>query len=531
MAMIKNPILPGFNPDPSICRARDDFYIATSTFEWYPGVQIHHSRDLMNWRLVSRPLTRASQLDMRGDPDSGGIWAPCLSWSDGLFWLIYTDVKRKSGNYKDCHNYLVTAPSIEGPWSDPVYLNSSGFDPSLFHDDDGRKWLVNLAWDQRSRPSMFGGILLQEYSEKQKRLVGPITNIFRGTELGLTEGPHLYKRDGWYYLVVAEGGTGYRHAVTHARSRNLGGPYEIHPDTYVITSKDAPDAPLQRAGHGQFIEFADGSVYHTHLCSRPLPETRLSPLGRESAIQRCIWGKDGWLRLEHGGPVPALEVLAPDLAETPVAAESEPHDFGAPDLPMEFQWLRTPFPERIFSLTERPGCLRLFGRESIGSLFEQALVARRQTSFHYRAETSLEFQPVSYQQVAGLTAYYNSSQFHYLAVSAGDGGGRVLTIMSCPGDWQDERLVYPLEADIALPSEGAIRMRCDVAERDLQFHYAIDDGDWIAVGPVLDAGILSDEGGRGQHGCFTGAFIGMAAQDTSGRARHADFESFVYRNL
>ena len=129
MPTIRNPILPGFNPDPSIIRIGDDYYIATSTFEWYPGVQIHHSKDLANWELVTRPLSRASQLDMRGDPDSCGIWAPCLTHADGLFWLIYTDVKRKDGSFKDAHNYIVTAPSIEGPWSDPVYVNSSASIP------------------------------------------------------------------------------------------------------------------------------------------------------------------------------------------------------------------------------------------------------------------------------------------------------------------------------------------------------------------------------------------------------------------
>ena len=144
-----NPILPGFNPDPSICRVGDDYYIATSTFEWYPGVQIHHSRDLANWRLVRRPLDRASLLDLRGEPDSCGVWAPCLSHADGRFWLVYTDVKRFEGSFKNAHNYVVTAQAIEGPWSDPIYVNSSGFDPSLFHDDDGRKWFVNMIWDHR----------------------------------------------------------------------------------------------------------------------------------------------------------------------------------------------------------------------------------------------------------------------------------------------------------------------------------------------------------------------------------------------
>ena len=158
--MIINPILPGFNPDPSICRVGEDYYIATSTFEWYPGVQIHHSRDLVNWTLVRRPLERADQLDLRGEPDSCGVWAPCLTHDGTQFWLVYTDVKRKEGSFKDAHNYLVTAPAIEGPWSDPVYMNSSGFDPSLFHDDDGKKWFVNMLWDHRTRPLLFAGIAL-----------------------------------------------------------------------------------------------------------------------------------------------------------------------------------------------------------------------------------------------------------------------------------------------------------------------------------------------------------------------------------
>ena len=144
--MIENPILPGFNPDPSIVRVGEDFHVATSTFEWYPGVQIHHSRDLRNWRLAARPLNRASLLDMRGNPDSGGVWAPCLSWCDGLFYLVYSNVRRLDTDFKDTPNYLTTCERIDGEWSDPVYLNSSGFDASLFHDEDGRKWLLNMVW-------------------------------------------------------------------------------------------------------------------------------------------------------------------------------------------------------------------------------------------------------------------------------------------------------------------------------------------------------------------------------------------------
>lgn len=532
--MIRNPILKGFNPDPSIVRVERDYFIATSTFEWYPGVQIHHSRDLVNWKLVARPLERAAQLDMRGEPDSCGVWAPCLSFADGLFWLIYTDMKRYDGNFKDAHNYLVTAPSITGPWSDPIYMNSSGFDPSLFHDEDGRKWFVNQQWRHLSdsiggkpRHPAFDGILLQEYDPVGRRLVGPIENIFAGSPHGLVEGPHLFRRGEWYYLTVAEGGTGYDHAVTMARSRDLHGPYELHPRTFLLTSKDAPDAPLQRAGHGQMVETPDGLVYHTHLCSRPLPGTRMSPLGRETAIQRCVWRDDGWLYLEDGGLVPALDVPAPAGAPDPEPDAPVDHRFDEPALPPEFQWLRTPYPERLFTLTGE--VLRLHGRESIGSWFEQALVARRQEHHAYRVETRLvAFDPDTYQQAAGLTTYYNRSKLHALMVSHDAALGRTLMVMSCPGDWPDSRLQFPA-SPLAIP-DGPLDLAVEVRGAAQQFFWRAG-GEWQPFGPALDAAVISDEGGRGEHGSFTGAFVGMVAFDTSGRACPADFATFSYRPL
>ncbi|MGB0746330.1 MAG: glycoside hydrolase family 43 protein, partial [Alphaproteobacteria bacterium] len=268
----KNPVLRGFNADPSLCKVGEDFYLATSTFEWYPGVQIHHSRDLENWALVSRPLSRADQLDMRGNPDSCGVWAPALSYADGLFWLIYTNVRRFDGNYKDTPNYLTTAPAIDGPWSPGIYLNNSGFDPSLFHDDDGRKYLLNMVWDHRATlpgrqppADLFGGILMQEYDHAQQRLIGKVRKIFHRSPIGMTEAPHIFKRDGFYYLITAEGGTGYEHAVTHARSRTIDGPYELHPDWHPLTARHDPSAFVQRVGHGQSVETPDGRTFHTFL--------------------------------------------------------------------------------------------------------------------------------------------------------------------------------------------------------------------------------------------------------------------------
>ncbi len=540
--MIKNPILPGFNPDPSIVRVDEDFYIAVSTFEWYPGVQIHHSRDLKHWRLACRPLNRAALLDMRGNPDSGGIWAPCLSWSDGLFYLIYTDVKRQESDIKDAHNYLTTCASIDGSWSDPVYLNSSGFDPSLFHDDDGRKWLINMVWDIRYQHIHFGGIYLQEYCSRENKLIGNIINIFKGTELGFTEAPHLYKRNGYYYLVTAEGGTGYTHAMTIARSRNLTGPYEVDPQGYLLTAKDHPELEVQRSGHGSLFDTPNGENYLVHLSGRPLKSIRRCPMGRETSLQKTRWTEDGWLRLEGttGDGLPQATVSSPDLEPHPWPQQTTCHDFDSTVLPSEFQWLRSPEPERFMSLAARPGYLRLNGKASLGSWFEQALVARRQEAFCFNAETRLEFDPVSFQQRAGLVCYYNAHKYHYLYVSVDEQGRRFVDIFSCLGDasGKPSYLLSELREDspgddigIEIPSKGEVWLRCDVDHVDLVFSYSVDGKHWQQLPVTLDYSLISDEAGRGEDASFTGAFVGMCCQDMSGANISADFDSFYYQEV
>jgi len=528
--MTRNPILPGFNPDPSIVRVGDDYYIATSTFEWFPGVQIHHSRDLANWTLIARPLNRASQLDMRGDPDSCGVWAPCLSHDGTRFHLIYTDVKRygrttvggaSGASLRDFHNYLVTCDTIDGDWSDPVHLNSSGFDPSLFHDDDGRKWLLNMLWDHRPGRNRFSGIVAQEYSPAEQRLVGERVNIFPGTPLGLTEAPHLYKRNGWYYLLTAEGGTSWNHAVTMARSRSLTGPYELHPDTTILSSRTRPDAPLQRAGHADLVETPEGDPWLVYLCGRPLPNRGRCVLGRETAIQPMRWADDGWLYTTGEAGMPMLDVPGPEGR----APANTRDDFDAPALPIDFQWLRTPEPETIFSLTARPGHLRLYGRETIGSLFTQALVARRQQAFCYSASCMLDTAPRHFQQAAGLVAYYNASKFHYLHVSQDEEAGRHLRVMSAlPDSPQADAFTVP----IAIP-EGPIELRVDVDYERLRFAWRVPGGNWQWLAEQFDASILSDEASAPGLANFTGAFIGMACQDMSGAGLHADFDWFTYK--
>lgn len=529
MPLVKNPILPGFNPDPSVLRVGQDYYIATSTFEWYPGVQIHHSTDLANWTLLTRPLNRKSQLDMRGDPDSCGVWAPCLSHDGDKFWLVYTDVKRKDGSFKDAHNYIVWADKIDGEWSDPVYVNSSGFDPSLFHDpDSGKKYFVNMLWDHRRRPLLFAGIAVQEWDAKTKKLVGERKNVYQGTELALAEAPHVYKRNGWYYLLIAEGGTGYEHASTLARSKDIWGSYETHPEKHVLTSKDHPRAALQRAGHGDIVETEDGRTYLVHLTGRPTTQLRRCVLGRETAIQECYW-KDDWLYVKNG-PVPSLWVdLLGDRDESKCWEEKR-YTFKD-GLHKDFQWLRTPETERIFNVKDDK--LTLIGREAIGSWFEQALVARRQEHFSYDAETIIDFSPTDERQFAGLTAYYCRYNFFYLTVTAHSDGQRELLIMSSEASWPIGNLNTPYVPYVQIPNEGKVKLALAIRGNQLQFYYAVlgsGDEELKKIGPVFDASIVSDEcGGHQQHGSFTGAFVGVAASDLNGLAAEAKFDYLLYK--
>lgn len=522
--MALNPVLRGFNPDPSFCRVGEDYYIATSTFEWYPGVQIFHSRDLVNWRLVARPLNRAALLDMRGNPDSGGIWAPCLSWADGWFWLVYTDVKRLDGAYKDAHNYITRCRSIDGAWEDPYRVNSSGFDPSLFHDEDGRKWFVNMRWNHRWQGTginpahdRFDGIELQEWSP-ERGLFGPKHDIFAGSDLGLTEAPHLFRRDGWYYLTVAEGGTGYDHAVTMARSRRIEGPYELHPQKHVLTARFSPESPLQRVGHGQYVEGHDGRHWHSYLCGRPQigpTGQRFCATGRETGLAEVEW-RDGWLWLKGGGMCPPERLDLP--AASAMGATRHVTDFRD-GLPPEFQWLRTPEPDRIFTLCETG--LRLTGRESLGSWFEQCLIARRQEEPSYRAGAVFVADPPTWQQAVGLTTYYNRHKFHAALITR-EAGARVVSLVSCLGDFRGEGLTFHGCFPLA---DGPVGLSVEVRGAVQQFF-----ANGAAIGPVLDASIISDEGGKGEHASFTGAFVGVCAQDMTGQGWQADVIRFEYEN-
>ena len=552
MAAIQNPILPGFFPDPSICRVGDDYYIANSSFEWFPGVPIHHSRDLANWRFIGHALTRKSQLDLRGVPDSAGVWAPSLSFADGQFWLIYTNLRNTGMGrpFKDLEIFLTTAPEISGPWSEPAELNSVGFDPSLFHDDDGRKWLVNMLWDFRKGKSRFAGIVIQEYDHTSRKLVGPMTKILDKQGI-LTEGPNIYKRDGWYYLMLAEGGTGWNHGISMARSKNILGPYELDPQMSVLTSREDASLPLQKAGHGELVETPAGEWFLAHLASRPI-KTRagknlLSPdkstsaeahagdrcmLGRETCLQKVEW-RDGWLRIAGGGTKPHFAIGAPSIGSArteesekradPMLGASVRDEFNSPKPDVHWSSLRVPADESWLSLRERPGWLRLRGRDSLHSFFDQSLIARRMQHFKFTAETRMEFSPENFMQSAGLVCYYDTRTHFYLRVTHDETRGKILGVSLTDDGVYDELA----GSEIVVNDWNQFFLRAEIDSQKLQFNASPDGKNWRNVGPILDASKLSDDYGAGLH--FTGAMIGLCAQDVGGAKCRADFDYFDYR--
>ena len=541
MQTIQNPILRGFNPDPSIIRVREDYYIATSTFEWWPGIQIHHSRDLISWRLLTRPLNRTNQLDLRGVGASQGVWAPCLSYEKGTYYLVYTVVTAFYCNMYDTHNYLVTAPDILGPWSDPVPLSNFGFDPSLFHDDDGRKYMVSMVTDHRVPKKYAGRLIVQEYDAGAQRLVGEHHEVYQGESIFL-EGPHIFRRNGWYYLFCADTGTGEGHGQSILRSKDIFGPYEMYEPGFpnrvrkeespsIMTTRHSPDHPIQKAGHGDLVQAQDGQWYMVHLMGRPLerrnppdaprfPSARRYMLGRETAIQRVCWTQDGWLRLANGTNLPDPSLPAPGLPSCPWPDPLPRDEFDGDSLGLRWQTLRVPLSEADCSLKAHKGFLRLYGGSGLASRFKQSLIARRLTEMTAHIETRVEFAPAMYKQMAGLLLYYDYDNYIYLHLTHDEELGKVVTLLVA----ENRQYRYPA-GYVPMPADAPVRLRMDISDGYVKCGYAVAE-EWQTIGGCIDASFLSDE--ACQEGWFTGTMTGLCCQDLTGARLHADFDYFEY---
>lgn len=539
--MIQNPVIPGFNPDPCICRKGQDYYLAVSSFEWFPGIPVYHSRDLKHWELYTHVLTDEKQADLNRLPSAAGVWAPCLTYcqEEDLFYVIYGVMKSQNARYFDVDNYLITARDIRGPWSQPVYLHSAGFDASILHDRDGRKYIVSLEWETRQGYEQPGEICMVEYDPAQRRIVGYPRRIWRGgTDRGCIEAPHLTRRGEYYYLMCAEGGTGYNHCVTMARSRNVWGPYEGDPCNPIVTSAPQPsqeradpdhlkvryynpDSVLQKSGHGSYVELPTGEVYLFHLCARPSVPELCSTLGRETAIQKMCWTREGWLRMADGGNMAKTQVPETGLTPVPMPRIPDFDDFDSPVLG-NFYYAPRISPGSFVDLQSRPGWARLRGQESRTSLNRVSILARKLTSLRGRVTTRMEFTPRVYQHSAGLILYYNNMNYVNLRKYYSQTlGGSALSLVRLDNGQKTEYL--PARVPIR---EGPIYLRLELDGRQAQFLWSYDGRDYHPIGRAFPLSQFSDE--YCEYGAFTGAMVGLTCADRLHHSYCADFDFFEY---
>lgn len=539
--MIQNPIFKGFNPDPCVCRKGDDYYAAVSSFEWFPGIPIYHSKDLKNWELYTHVLTDDKEVDLKKLPSAKGIWAPCLTYckEEDLFYVVYGVMNSMNARYFDVDNFVITAKDIKGPWSKPVYLHSSGFDASMFHDDDGKKYVVSLEWETRAGYEKPGFISIVEYDPVKKEIVGyPRPMWCGGTDRGCIEAPHLTKRGGYYYIMCAEGGTGYNHCVTMGRSKNVWGPYERDPKNPIVTSSPNesnerhdpdhlkpkyfnPDSILQKSGHGSYVETQNGEVYLMHLCARPfVPELRCT-LGRETAIQKMMWTEDGWLRMADGSNFAKMEVEEANLPEVKLSQVPSFDDFEGEELG---NWYYAPriMPQSFADVKARPGYVRIRGQEARTSLNKVSILARKLTSVYATITTKMDFKPEIHQHSAGLILYYDNMNYVNLRKYYSETLGQsALSIIQLDNGEKEEFLNTRIPVD-----DREVYLRLCIRGRQSWFEWGYDGEHFEKIGKVFDTTKYSDE--YCKYGEFTGAFVGLTCADRMKHSHYADFDFFDY---
>ena len=396
-----NPVIPGFYPDPSVCRVGEDYYLVTSTFEYFPGVPVFHSRDLMHWRQIGHCLTRKSQLPLEGARSSGGIYAPTIRYHDGTFYMVTTNVTGGG------HFYVHTQDPY-GEWSDPIWVAGEEIDPSLFFDDDGKVYFTYKAR---------GTIYQKEIDIETGKALSEDKPLWAGTGGQHPEGPHLYKIGGRYYLMLAEGGTSYGHMETIARSETPWGPFEGCPHNPILTHRST-DSPIQATGHAELFQAQDGSWWTVFLGVRP--NRSFYHLGRETFLAPVSWTDDGWPIVGQDGTV-SLEIEAQTLPLHSWDEESARDDFNKSDLRLCWNFLRNPYP-KDWSLSDRPSWLRLMGSAiGLDAVDSPAWVGRRQRHFDCQVTTLLDFDPQRDGEEAGLTAFMNELHHYEIAVTRLEG--------------------------------------------------------------------------------------------------------------
>lgn len=491
-----NPVVPGFNPDPSVCRVGEDYYLVTSSFQYFPGVPLYHSKDLVNWEQIGHVLTRESQLYLKGANSNGGIYAPTIRHHNGKFYMITTNVSTVG-------NFIVTTDDIRGEWSDPIPVKVGGIDPSLFWDEDGRCWFTGSADN---------GIVLCEINPDTGEVLSAPKRVWDGTGGRWPEAPHLYKKDGWYYLMIAEGGTEFGHMETIARSRHIDGPYTPAPHNPILAHYKASTQsnPIQGTGHADLVQAHDGSWWLVCLAFRTQSGMH-HLLGRETFLAPVRWDEGAWPVVNATGDI-ALKMNVPTLPQKPFEKEPARNGFDS-ELGPEWSWIRNPEPAR-YDVAE--GRLRIYGTAAgtDEATVSPSFVCRRQTDHNFTAETMLKTGNARSGDKAGMSIYMDSHG-HYDICLVRKGGRYVIETTYRLGN-----ITHTEEFPF---SGNKVWLRLTGTPETYQLWYSADGKDFKLAG-TGDTRYLSSE----TYGNFTGIMIGLWAQSPSGTG-YADFEWFEYR--
>ncbi len=492
-----NPIIAGMNPDPSICRVKDDYYLVTSTFYWFPGVPIYHSKDMINWELIGYALSRKSQLNL----DKGtGIYAATIRYNDGKFYVITTN--RRNGE-----NFFVSASDINGPWSDPVWVNQRGIDPSLYF-ENGKAYCTSTISD---------GIIQTEIDINTGKLLTEPKLIWRGSGIRNQEGPHLYKIKGLYYLLVSEGGTEYGHMVSMTRSTSPWGPFELCPNNPILTqrNRNTQSSTIQGAGHADLVDAVDGSWWMVFLAFRQVASHH--HLGRETFLTPISWTSAGWPLVPFDGTAQEFNYTK-TLPLYPFAESPGMDAFDNNVLGLNWNFYRNPLPGS-WSLTDRKGFLRIkTTKGNLDSVFSAQFIGQRQKYFDCLATTSLDFTPGNDSEEAGLSVYHRNDG-HYDLFVRKKGQRRELVLRYSLGKIKYEAKTVPLE-------NGEVQLRVEAHKTSFTFSYA-QGGAYTVMGSA-DTKFLSSE----TLVSFTGVFMGMyAAGNSSDAGTPADFNWFEIKPI
>lgn len=527
MVIAKNPILSGFYPDPSICAVGEDFYLVNSSFAYFPGLPVFHSRDLAHWEQIGNCMERVSQLPLEGAKHSGGLFAPTIRYHAGIFYVICTNVTHGG-------NFIVTAQNPAGPWSEPSYLEEAdGIDPSLFFDEDGRCYYIGT--HPNPAGCQYDGdwyIWVQELDLAAMKLVGEVHNVWNGAMRGVhwPEGPHLYKKGEYYYILHAEGGTGPEHAVSVCRSRNVFGPYENNFCNPIFTHRHLGSAyPIQYVGHADLVETSRGDWYMVMLAVRPLKG--YTTLGRETFLARVIWEKD-WPVVNPGVGMltDTVEINLPEWKPEAVINQKEKYyDFTKQrSLGAEFLTIRNP-QEGSYTLTEK-GLQIKFGKYTLKEKESPSYLALRQENHFFEAAAVLSTANLSERKKAGI-ALVQSNEYHLRAeVSSGAAGKIKIEGFLCKGG-QDELVC---SREILLTGETLslhLRVKGLTAE---MFWENEETGEDNLLFDKLDISSLSTEVAGGFVGCTVGMYAVEEEETADGAARSGEsalFISFRYQEL